>query len=163
MLEKMDLTLENLCIRTFIPEKDREALAAVHDPARHIELHLAGLDDAFLPLAVAAEREGLYDYKHLDVAEYKGSIVGFTAYDEEELAWCYVAPAFHRKGIGKRLVMHALEKEPGICEVEALEGNLPAKALYESCGFHLEKMLHGKMPGNERFPVSVYLLTREVR
>ena len=44
-------------------------IAAAHDAARKLELHLAGLDDAFLPLAEAAEREGLFDYTILVAAD----------------------------------------------------------------------------------------------
>ena len=43
-------------------QADWPRIAAVHDAARPMELHLAGLDGAFLPLSVAAQREGLFDY-----------------------------------------------------------------------------------------------------
>lgn len=44
-------------------EKDFERLCQVHDPARKSELEHAGLSAAFLPLSIAAEREGLFEYQ----------------------------------------------------------------------------------------------------
>ena len=43
--------------------------------------------------------------------------------------------------------------------VEVLAGNLPALSLYRSLGFSQEKIVHGHMPGNEAFPVTVHCLT----
>ena len=48
-------------IRPYAPA-DWPRIEAVHDAARKIELHQAGLDGAFLPLSIAAQREGLFDY-----------------------------------------------------------------------------------------------------
>ena len=90
--------MENLTIRPYRPE-DWSRLAAVHDDARLQELRLAGLEEAFLPLEIAAERENLFDYT-LRVAEWDGQIAGFAAYTEDELAWLYVDPAYMRRGIG---------------------------------------------------------------
>lgn len=149
-----------LTIRPYEP-RDWDAIAAAHDAARKIELHLAGLDAAFLPLEIAAQREDLFDYA-VDVAELDGQVVAFTAYTEEELAWLYVNPTFARQGIGTALIRHALEQQPQICELEVLEGNLPAKACYEKNGFHLDHMGHGWMPGNEKYHVTVYCMNREV-
>ena len=59
-------------------------------------LHLAGLDGAFLPLSVAAQREGLFDYTIL--VALKPEVVGFVAFTPEELAWLYVDPVCHRQG-----------------------------------------------------------------
>lgn len=47
-----------------------------------------GLEEVFLPLRIAAEREGLFEYPGLFVAEAKGSVVGFAACSEDELAGC---------------------------------------------------------------------------
>ena len=66
--------MENLTIRPYRPE-DWSRLAAVHDDARLQELRLAGLEEAFLPLEIAAERENLFDYT-LRVAEWDGQIAG---------------------------------------------------------------------------------------
>lgn len=128
----------SLQIRTY-EETDWSAIEAVHDRARKIELHLAGLEEAFLPLAIAAKREGLLDYPGL-----------------------YVDPAYRRRGVGRKLSEYALEKHPQIDTIETLKGNEPARKLYESLGFQVEGVERGQMPGNEAFHVEVYCLCRHL-
>ncbi len=138
-----------------------EDIQKVHDPARMQELTLAGLKDAFLPLTVAAEREDLFDY-HLYVAVEENAAVGFVAFTEDELAWLYVRPDHQRKGIGRALAEFALAKmEEEEKSVEVLFGNEPAHNLYYSLGFTKETIVHGVMPGNESFPVTVWQMTME--
>ena len=120
---------------------------------------MAGLDAAFLPLTVAAEREDLFSY-HLYVAVEDDTAVGFTAFTEDELAWLYVRPDRQRRGIGRALAEYALSRmEKGEKSVEVLCGNEPARNLYRSLGFTKETIVHGVMPGNEAFPVTVWQLT----
>ena len=57
---------------------------------------------------------------------------------------------------------NALAVEPGLCWVETLYGNEPAKRLYESFGFTVREIVAGKMPGNEQFAVRVYRMYRDV-
>lgn len=139
---------------------DWDSIERIHDCARKIELCLAGLSDAFLPLSVAAEREGLFDYPGLFVAEREGQVVGFTACTEEELAWLYVAPASMRKGIGRSLATHAMTMFPEIRYIEVLRGNEPAIALYKSLGFRAIGIEKGNMPGNECYSVEVCTFSR---
>ena len=80
-----------LAIRPYRPE-DFPGIERVHDRARRVELRYAGLEDAFLPLRIAAEREDLFAYPGLFVAELGGEIAGFAACTQEELAWLYVDP-----------------------------------------------------------------------
>lgn len=147
-------------IRAYTPA-DWQAIEEIHDAARLQELTLAGLAEAFLPLAVAAEREDLFGYE-LYVAQKDGKTVGFTAFIEEELAWLYVHPEYQRQGIGKALgefaLGHMTAKEQA---VEVLQGNEPARCLYRSLGFRETELLHGKMPGNEEFTVSVWQMCRK--
>ena len=136
-----------------------EDIQKVHDPARKQELAMAGLDAAFLPLTVAAEREDLFDYQ-LYVAVEENTAVGFTAFTEDELAWLYVRPDRQRRGIGRALAEYAISRmEEGEKSVEVLWGNEPARNLYRSLGFTKETIAHGVMPGNEAFPVTVWQLT----
>ncbi len=136
-----------------------EDIQKVHDPARKQELAMAGLDAAFLPLTVAAEREDLFDYQ-LYVAVEENTAVGFTAFTEDELAWLYVRPDRQRRGIGRALAEYAISRmEEGEKSVEVLCGNEPARNLYRSLGFTKENIVHGVMPGNEAFPVTVWQLT----
>lgn len=137
------------------------ALEEIHDSARKIELDLAGLSEAFVPLKEAAVKEGLFDY-HVDVALVDDAPVGFVAYSEEELAWLYVAPKQMKQGIGSRLVEHALVQMPSIHSIEVLVGNEPARRLYEKMNFQVMETLSGAMPGNEAFQVTVYCMERRI-
>ncbi|MDE7262910.1 MAG: GNAT family N-acetyltransferase, partial [Oscillospiraceae bacterium] len=148
--------------RTYNPT-DWPAIESVHDQARVLELKLAGLEDAFLPLRIAAEREGLLDYPGLFVAELDEEIVGFSACSEEELAWLYVSPAHMRQGIGRRLSEYALQQFPEIRCIEVLKGTEPARKLYESLGFTTVSIESGRMPGNESFMVEVYSMKKRIK
>ena len=141
---------------------DWDAIERIHDRSRQVELKLAGLEDAFLPLKVAAEREGLFDYPGIFVAEESGTVLGFAACTDEELAWLYIDPNHMRQGIGRKIIEFALHEFPMISYIEVLVGNKPAKALYESVGFEVTRIESGKMPGNESFPVRVYILERKL-
>ena len=142
-------------------ENDWPRLMEIHDSARKIELELANLTAAFVPLAEAAEREGLFDYT-VPVAEQQGRVVGFAAYSDEELAWLYVDPACMRRGIGRELASYVLSHTAARpLWVEVLKGNEPARKLYESLGFRLVETVSGVMPGNEDFPVTVYRMELE--
>lgn len=148
-----------LAIRPYRPE-DFPGIERVHDRARRVELRYAGLEDAFLPLRIAAERENLFAYPGLFVAELGGEIAGFAACTQEELAWLYVDPAHFRNGVGRALAEHALQRFPGIRRVEVLSGNAPAKALYARLGFVTAATERGRMPGNEAFSVQVDCMER---
>ena len=148
-----------LIIRPYRPE-DFPGIERVHDRARRVELRYAGLEDAFLPLRIAAEREDLFAYPGLFVAELGGEIAGFAACTQEELAWLYVDPAHFRKGVGRALAEHALQRFPGIRHVEVLSGNAPAQALYARLGFVTAATERGRMPGNEAFSVQVDCMER---
>ena len=148
-----------LIIRPYRPE-DFPSIERVHDRARRVELRYAGLEDAFLPLRIAAEREDLFAYPGLFVAELGGKITGFAACTQEELAWLYVDPAHFRKGVGRTLAEHALQRFPGIRHVEVLSGNAPAQALYARLGFVTAATERGRMPGNEAFSVQVDCMER---
>lgn len=102
-------------------DADWGRLCAIHDAARRIELKNAGLEEAFLPLVVAAGREDLFSYS-LRVAQLNGVVAGFCAYSQEEIAWLYVAPESMRKGIGRALVQDALERieRAGLVYLEVL-------------------------------------------
>lgn len=148
--------MDAIVIRDYRQE-DWPRLRSIHDAARRDELRLAGLEAAFLPLAVAAEREGLFDYT-VRTAWLEGTAAGFSAFAGNELAWLYVDPALSRRGVGTRLVQDALERLERPVSIEVLAGNDPARRLYERCGFRLIETVSGRMPGNESFPVTCHVL-----
>lgn len=146
-------------IRPYI-SLDYNYICDIHDAARKAELSLASLDTAFLPFSVASERENFFEYPHIDVAAADNIVAAFSAYTDDELAWLYVSPNMMRKGIGRKLVARALDIEPGIKHIEVLYGNEPARKLYESMGFYVQKIEEGVMPGNETYHVKVYSMCR---
>lgn len=145
-------------IRPFI-QKDFQRLCQIHDPARQEELDLANLSEAFIPLSIAADREGLFDYQIL-VAEMEGFVVGFVAFTDDELAWLYVDREYSRHGIGTSLVNVVLKKMHEPISIEVLEGNLPALSFYKKFGFEIVNTETGQMPGNEEFSVTVHILRK---
>ncbi|WP_061320042.1 GNAT family N-acetyltransferase [Clostridium botulinum] len=146
--------MEGIVVREY-QQQDWPRLMEVHDNARVVELRLAGLSDAFIPLAEAAFNEGLFDYT-VCVALVNDKVLGFVAYSDDELAWLYVDPVYKRQGIGKCLINYVVEstaKRP-LC-VEVLARNEPAMHLYKSMGFEIIDICSGVMPGNELFHITV--------
>lgn len=152
--------IKNEIIIRLYEEADFERLTEIHDPARKNELFLAGLSAAFIPLSIAAVEEDLFSYE-VYVAEYGGIVVGFVAFNKDEIAWLYVDVNYSRKGIGKSLVDFALHRVGTKVSIEVLKGNFPAISLYSSVGFQIAETLTGKMPGNEQFSVTVHVMKRE--
>lgn len=69
------------------------------------------------------------------VAGYSGALVCYDA----EIALIAVSPEFRRKGIGRLLLSAAIDYATSVGAenvfLEVRTGNIPAKTLYESCGF----------------------------
>ena len=154
------MSIPKLSIRPYHSD-DWERINEIHDSARLQELKLAGIEGAFLPLSTAAEREGLVEYA-VCVACLNDKVVGFTAYDDQELAWLYVDPLYSRQGIGRSLIQHVIDHTN--CrplKIEVLAGNTPAINLYHSMDFYQTRKAIGVMPGNEDWTVTVYCLERK--
>lgn len=146
-------------IRPYI-DSDWKELCEIHDLARMDELKLSALEEAFLPLEIAAEKEGLFAYSVL-VAESDNKINGFIAFNNDEIAWLYVHPNMRRNGVAKTLVRKAMASTRDSMTIEVLQGNTHALAFYKSCGFKETGQDSGQMPGNERFTVTVHVLTND--
>ena len=142
-----------MIVRPYVPD-DWNRVCAIHDAARRDELAAAGLDAAYLTLEQTAENEGLLDHE-LRVAEIDNRVVGFVAFTREELAWLYVDPAAHGRGIGSALIQAALGETRAPLTAEVLAGNTVALAVYRKNGFEIVGQAQGWMPGNETFRVSV--------
>ena len=135
---------------------DFKRLCEVHDAARFNELKASHLEEAFVPLEVAAKTEGLFEYI-VKVATILDVVVGFVGYTEDELGWLYVDPAYKKQGIGKCLVDHVKDECFGdLIALEVIADNKPALAFYKKMGFNIISEARGKMPGNEAYEITVY-------
>jgi putative acetyltransferase len=63
-----------------------------------------------------------------------GEVVGFMGMSGGEMESLFIAPEFHRRGAGRRLVRHA-QALYGELTAEVNEENAGARAFYEACGF----------------------------
>lgn len=146
----------NLSIRAYIAA-DWDTICDLHDRARIDELRGSVDPAAFLPLAVAAEPEGLFDGE-VWVACAGEQVVGFVAADEDEISWLYVDPSHYRQGIGRMLLRHAVSLCGPVVAVEVLSGNTAAFDLYASEGFEVIETRSGKLAGNEQFQATGHFM-----
>ncbi len=136
--------------------RDWDDIRRIHDAARLDELGGAGLLEAYLDLEATYENEGLFD-DDVWVAELDGRVAGFLAGSSAEITWAYVDPSLYRRGVGRALVQHVLDRATGPVELEVLEGN-SARAFYEAVGFVWESTTTGKLAGNESFQATGHTL-----
>lgn len=139
---------------------DFPALCEIHDPARKQELKSAKLSAAFIPFKTAAIKENLFDDYQVYIAQKDKQVVGFVAFNDEELGWLYVKSKYQHQGIGSQLIDFAIKNAGRPFYLEVLEGN-PAQKLYLAKGFKIIQHESGKMPGNESFHVEVNLMKFE--
>lgn len=138
-----------ITIRDYLPS-DWTRLQEIHDAARLDELTASVGPEAFLSLEQTYEGEGLFDGA-VWVAELDGVVQGFLALADDEVTWMYVSPSCYRRGLGRALLQHALERAGDEVELTVLDGNEPARALYERAGFVLTTTTTGRLAGNEAF------------
>ncbi|MEL6691889.1 MAG: GNAT family N-acetyltransferase [Pseudomonadota bacterium] len=147
-------------IRAYDPS-DWPRLCVIHDAARKDELAYKVGVAAFRSLEDTFEDEGLFDADRV-VAERDGIVAGFAAFDDTELTWLYVDPALSRRGVGRALLRHAMSRSNGTMQIDLLEGNIPAQALYEAEGFVVIDRRQGNLIGNESFPATGLVLRHDV-
>ncbi|MGH8082774.1 MAG: GNAT family N-acetyltransferase [Lysobacter sp.] len=140
---------------------DWPRLCEIHDRARMQELRLSSDVAAFRSLARTAHSEGLF-LDRLDVGEIDGIVQGFVAYRSRSLNWLYVHPDCHRRGVGRRLLRHALESSGPIFRTQALAGNEPALRLYFSEGFVEIERRPGRLAESDEFPTVGVILERRL-
>ena len=131
-------------IRAFAPE-DWAGLCELYARAARHELLLSGTDPrAFRSLP---EEEDLETFQRLNttkVACVEEQVVGFVGWRERDewresgyLSWLYVDPAYHRRGIGDRLLTVAMSALGGQAWTLTKQGNEPAVQLYRKHGMQI--------------------------
>ena len=66
-----------------------------------------------------------------------GAVMGFMGMSGSKMESLFLAPKFHRRGGGRRLVRHARALH-GELTVDVNEQNSAARSFYEACGFVVE-------------------------
>lgn len=137
------MTEERVALRAFVPE-DWDALCRLYERAAKCEMVLSGTDPrAFRPMP---EEEDVHTFQRLNtvVARVDGRVVGFVAWrdrgewrDSGYLSWLYVDPAYHRRGIGDRLMAEAMAALGDQAWTLTTLGNAPAVHLYQKHGMRI--------------------------
>lgn len=117
-------------LREYSPE-DWDAISGIHDRARLDELRASVGVEAFLSLANTFENEGLFDGE-VWVACDEEAVVGFVAFADDDVSWLYVSPDYYRRGIGKKLLGHAIDRCGKSVSTSVLSGNDAALRLADS-------------------------------
>ena len=127
-----------MILRPYTPA-DWEAVCAVHDRARPMEL--AGSTDptAFRPMVDEAEEEEFYDSRTFVACVDGGRVVGFVSFNGAYITWMYVAPEFQRRGIGSLLLAEAMKHCGPEAWLNTMGGNCAAIAFYRKAGFDVVK------------------------
>lgn len=132
-------------IREYKPE-DWQAICRVHDRSRPDELRGSFDPRAFIPLALDPEGEYVKDCD-MFVAQHASDVVGFAGIDDPYLAWLYVDPAHYRRGVGRALLRHCLDRLSEDAWTMACGNNDRAINLYLSEGFSVESRFVGDNAG----------------
>ncbi|MHC4992806.1 MAG: GNAT family N-acetyltransferase, partial [Planctomycetota bacterium] len=127
---------------------DWSAICRVHDRSRPDELRGSFDPRAFIPLAEDPGGEYI-DACEVFVVEESDEIVGFAGIDPPYLAWLYVDPAHYRRGIGRALLRHCLDRLDDDAWTFACGNNTAALELYLGEGFVVVERFIGKNAGFE--------------
>ena len=141
-------------------------------------LRFEGLHEAQLPAILEIENvvngspwsersfRNEIDHPHglFRVALEDGAVVGYggvwLVIDEAHVTNVAVAPAFQRRGIGRRLMIELLraarDKGMSCATLEVRAGNAPALHLYESLGFERTAVRRGYYPDNKEDAVVMW-------
>ncbi len=71
------------------------------------------------------------------ICDADGTMMGFMGMAGNKMESLFLAPEFHRRGAGRRLVQHA-QALHGALTVDVNEQNVAARAFYQACGFVVE-------------------------
>ena len=134
----------DIVVRPLTPD-DWDGICKVYESAALLERAESGLDRSpFTPLPEEEPKDTFFRINRAYVACDGPQIVGFVAWrdhDEWEgsgyVSWLYVAPRYHRHGIGTRLLSEAWPHLGAQAWTLAKPGNGPAIALYKTFGMQV--------------------------
>jgi ribosomal protein S18 acetylase RimI-like enzyme len=136
MLHAPEIHADGLSLRQYTSGK-WTAVCRIHDAARVQELAAGGVDArAFRPMTEAAEADEFFD-SETTVACVGDRVAGFVSWNGGYISWLYVDPDAQRRGIGRRLLQHALQQIGPEAWTNMIAGNEPAMALYRRAGLEV--------------------------
>ena len=92
--------------------------------------------------------QALIEIPHLIIAENeRESPVAFMGLDKQKVEMLFVSPKERGRGLGKKLIRHAIENY-SICELAVNEQNPLARGFYEHIGFRVYKRTDNDEQGN---------------
>ncbi|KQT51645.1 hypothetical protein ASG47_01805 [Devosia sp. Leaf420] len=156
---------------------DRDAIIGMHvEISRKAYGHI--LPDYYFAEVLPVEKDKLWSERFagpvdperlsIMVADADGALAGFTSvvFDPNEkwgayLHHLYVGSEFQRQGLARRLWLAILDTFPASFQdapisLLALEGNMPARTLYERVGGRVEERILAQYPGSPDTPVLRY-------
>ena len=128
-------------------DDDWTAVCRVHDLARPDELRGSCDPRAFVPLSEDVDYEEDFHRSRKVVACDDDRVVGFAGVDGDYISWLYVDPAYYGRGIGRRLLRHAISLAGPRAFTISLAGNVRALSLYEDEGFLVTETFEGENAG----------------
>lgn len=141
-------------------EGDWHAVCRVHDRARPEELRGSCDPRAFVPLSEDAEYEQDFHRSNKLVACEGERVVGFVSVDGDYISWLYIDPEQQGRGIGRRLLRHAVSLAGPTASTVTLANNERALRLYLSEGFRIAETFEGENAG---FPCTCVRLELQAR
>jgi ribosomal protein S18 acetylase RimI-like enzyme len=137
-----------LTIREYSHDSDWKKICHIHDISRLVELKGSASINAFIPLKDCYQDEELFQ-SSIYVGEVDQKIIGFVAYNKNEITWLYIKKSQFRKGYGKQLLSFVLKKLDEPAKVTVLNNNIRAINLYQSFGFQIVEEKKGKIPNTD--------------
>jgi putative acetyltransferase len=113
-------------------EQDADALVSIWRAATAIAHPFLAKD--FVDSEAEALRNVYLKFAKTWVTEIDGKIVGFIAMVENEVAGLFLHPSFHGRGLGRDMVVLAVQKQ-GPLRVEVFEKNIIGRGFYKAFGF----------------------------
>jgi putative acetyltransferase len=159
---RIDSTIAAMEPQPAAPEVDvliREANTADIESVVRLHHHVLETSLPYLPSHHTVEEglaffSGVFASCTVDIAEYRGVVVGYCAHRSGWIDHLYVHPEYQHRGIGSALLKQAMQARRAL-RLWTFQKNVPARAFYERYGFRLVDGTDGSR-NEEREPDALY-------
>lgn len=129
------------------------------DLAKPDELATGGVAESFVPLAEDEGRHADFAKSWVYVWDEGGRILGFVGHKGAYIGWMFVDPAAFRRGIGRALLRHVLERIDGEPFLWSMKDNQAALGLYAIEGSVITEQ---RQTENHGLPCTAVKLIRQI-